>query len=368
MTESTANGNFLLADAEPILQTEVSGPDWDRAVCSLGGNFMHSFAWSSYISTDKPRFFRINRAGSAVAAGWYTLSGKRVGTRTIMKQAQMETLPCFDSTKIKPEEVFHAVRKLAVREKCVVLSFGNSEPEYIGSLAGCRVAEKISFSIDLAEPVETICSRFHHQHRKRINKAVRSGLRVEACTGQTPEWVDSLDAMYQYTYDRHMSGGKNRNQPRKRCIRKAVSCLVEPGHAVLFAALLGNEPVSFNIVSVFNGKARGMFQASSEKGYALSASYLLNRQKVEYFKERGYRSFSIGEVPRRAENGSDPDHGLYLYKSGYAGRTRILCSGSLVLRPAAHAAYTMIKRGKSAAQRVCGLVTGGGKDDGRPTE
>jgi hypothetical protein len=170
--------------------------------------------------------------------------------------------------------------------------------------------------------------------------------------------------MYQYTYEKHVSTGKDRGQPKENCIREAVACLVTPGHAVLFAALLGNEPVSFNIVSIFNGKAQGIFQASSEKGYALSASYLLNRKKIEYFKERGYRSFSIGEVPREAENAADPDHGLYQYKSGYAGNTKILYSGSLVLRPAAHAAFGMIKRGKSAAQRIRGLVAGSGEDDG----
>lgn len=370
MTESTANHDLRFADYEPILQTDVNGPAWDQVVCSLGGNFMHSFAWSGYISTSlgKPLFFTVNRAGGTVAAGWYTLSGKRVGTRIIMKQVQMETLPCFDPEKVKPREVFHAVQKLAAREKCVAFSFGNSEPEYAGLLADCHVAEKISFSIDLTDPIETICARFHAQHRKRIRRAVRSGLRVEAFTGDAPAWVDSLDAMYQYTHDKHVSTGKNRNQPKEHCIRDAVSCLVTPGHAVLFAALLGNEPVSFNIVSVFNGKAQGIFQASSEKGYALSASYLLNRQKIEYFKERGYRSFSIGEVPRGAENSADPDHGLYLYKSGYAGKTKIMCSGSLVLRRAAHAAFSMIKRGKSAAQRVRGLVIGSGADDGHRTD
>ncbi|OGW39519.1 MAG: hypothetical protein A2010_05270 [Nitrospirae bacterium GWD2_57_9] len=347
-------------DCTLVALQEADERAWDHLIGTLDGNFKHSFAWSRWSEkrSGPPAYFTIEKAGQPVAAGWYLVSSPALSGRRI-KQALFETLPCFDRQRISASEVFAEVMSLARREKWIAFSFGNSSPEYLTGAEACDVTEKISFRIDLSGSLKQIFSKFRDTHRKRIRRAEKGPLKFRILTdGQALAYAGALEELFQYTFERHVSRGKERERPAATSIGDGIRDLVLTGQAILFVALDGEEPVCFNLASSFPGKAQGMFLASSARGYELNASYLVMVRMIEYFRDRGYPYLDIGEVPRSAENEDDPDHGLYQYKTGYAADTALLCSGTVILRPGVNRVVTRLARGKTAIAHLLRLASG----------
>ena len=334
---------------------------WDNIVKTLHGSFLHSFAWSRYIAGPhgNPAYFVIQNSGETVAAGWYIMCGKTIGPIKIIKQLQMETLPCYDPDKISGADVFREVQFMAERKMCASFSFGNSSQEYGIENMQDTINEKISFYVDLQHTVKELYSNLQEKHRKKIQKAAKSALVVKYFTNERDFALSrELGDMFEYTFCKHLSAGKERHRQELCSITDITRELLLAGNAVIFVAFFENVPVSCYIVSTFDRQAYNIYGASNAKGYELNASFLLIWRIIEYFKERDYLVLNLGEVFKSSENESDLNHGLYRHKSGFGAKTRVLYSGSVVLSPITDTILKVVRKWKAAASARGRLLAG----------
>jgi hypothetical protein len=341
-----------LYTVESLSQEKVSEAGWDRLVSGLNGSFIHSFAWSRYMtkeSRQRPRYLVIRDGGRAVAADWYVIQGKSLGPAKLLKYFSMETLPCYDPEAISEEDVFRKVYSFAERERCVAFSFGNSAYEPTLFPERSSIKEKITFSIDLRMPVEALTKDLHERHRSRIRKGEKSALEVRCFNAdEARSLAGPLQELFAYTFRKHSSIGKESGMMDMDSFLNVMHTSAASGNIMLFAAFFEEEPVSCYISAGFNENAAFLYGASNAKGYELNASYLVIWKMIEHFRNRNYRSLSLGEVPKRAEDPGDLDHGLFRFKYGFSKKTGKVFSGSVVLRPAVFAAVAVIKRLRGA--------------------
>ena len=339
----------------PLELSEVRGISetaWNRLVRSLNGNFLHSFAWSRYCAgqAGKARYIVVKPSGEAAAAGWYILSGRTLGSLSLIRHLHMETLPCYDPDKITANDVLQCVYALAVREGCASISFGNSPREFPASALHARIKEKISFSLDLQRSEQELSEQLHVTHRRKIRKAASSGLVVRQIADQEAfSLADALDGLFEYTLCRHLAQGKERSREQLCSMMDVVRELVVTDKAAVFAAFHDNAPVSCYVVSTFDRQAGNLFGASNAQGYALNASYLLIWTIAKYFKDQGYIALHLGEVPCEAADESDHNHGLYRHKTGFGAATRPLCCGTIILRPLSYTVMGEMSKWKNVA-------------------
>lgn len=296
--------------------------------------------------TSLRKYVVLAKEREAAAAGWYAVSAKKIGPFSLYRRIDMEALPCYAAGRIEPEEIVHEVLALAARERAVELAFGNSTPDYLPALGQHAVVqEKITFVLDLGLDRDTLLAGMKDNVRRKIRKAGAGGIRVECVSaGAGDGLLDALPRLFEHTIARHIGLGKQRKREESPFVRDTVRQLVAAGKAMVLLAFARDEPLSCAVLSTYNRRSDYLFGASSRRGYELNASSLILWTAVERLQRLGYRSFGLGEVPARACNPGDTDHGLYRFKKDFGGTASTAVSGSIVLSPLRHRALSALKR------------------------
>lgn len=329
---------------------------WNDLVKRLNGHFAHTYEWSQCISRNNRtacRYLLIRKHGVPAAAGWYTTTAKKIGPFIVNKHLGMEVLPCYDTAAISAQETFEEILSAARREGNIGFSFGNSPRDFLPLVARCSIDGKINFTLDLDQPLDALHANLKGGFRRKLRKAAAHDIRIK-CLKKEDDLAMSgmLHTMFEHTISRHISLGKERHEQEVGFTLDTIRDLVKSGNAVMFIASREEAPLSCILVSTFNGQASYLFGASSPQGYQLNASYKIMWTIVEYLKTSGFRTFSLGEVPARAQEKKDRDHGLYRFKNEFGGLRTELISGTVIIRPVIYGFMSAIKRIKNSFE--CG--------------
>jgi lipid II:glycine glycyltransferase (peptidoglycan interpeptide bridge formation enzyme) len=221
------------------------------------------------------------------------------------------------------------------KDHCLTYSFGNSPTEYIPmNLESLVPRGKYSFWIDLRQPLEVLWKHLKESHRRKIRKATKQGVRIRIYQDDgLMDMAGRLTDILNYTVVKHSEAGKSRQTVMKTFVENIIHHLVLKGYGLVFVAYMEDRPVSFAVITTFDQKATYVYGASNFEGYEANAPAKLMWEAIEYFRSRKFALFSLGEVPQSGENESDIDHGLYRFKSGFGGERKVLCSGTIILRP-----------------------------------
>jgi hypothetical protein len=327
---------------------------WNDLIKRLNGHFVHTYEWSqcmSRINRTACRYLLIRKHGVPAAAGWYTTAGKKIGPFIINKHLGMEALPCYDRATISPQETFDEILSTARKERSIGIFFGNSPQEFLPVDGRCSIDKKINFTLDLDQPLNALHANLKGSFRRKLRKTAAHDIRI-TCFNKDDDLTMSgmLHTLFEHTISRHISLGKERHEQEVSFMLDCILDLVRSGNAVLFIASRENAPLSCILVSTFNGHAVYLFGASSPQGYQLNASYKIMWTIVEYLKANGFRTFSLGEVPAKAQDEKDLDHGLYRFKSEFGGQRTELISGTVIIRPVTYEIMSVIKRLKNSLE------------------
>ena len=320
----------------------------------LNGHFVHTYEWSQCMSRNNRtacKYLLIRKHGKPAAAGWYTTTGKKIGPFIVNKHMEMEALPCYDRAAISAQETFDEILSAARRERSLGISFGNSSQDFIPSGARCSIDGKINFTLDLDQPLDALQANLKGSFRRKLRKAATHDIRIKYLKNEDDLTMSGvLHTMFEHTIFRHISLGKERYEQEVSFMLDTIRDLVRSGKVVMFIAFREDAPLSCILVSTFNGQAVYLFGASSPQGYQLNASYKIMWTIVEYLKANGFRTFSLGEVPARAQEEKDRDHGLYRFKSEFGGLHTELISGTVIIRPIIYGFMSVIKRIKNSLE------------------
>ena len=334
----------------------MNAPIWNDLIKKLNGHFVHTYEWSKCISRNNRkacRYLLIRKHGKPAAAGWYTTTGKKIGPFIVNKHLEMEALPCYDAATISAQETFDEILSAAKRERSLGISFGNSPQDFLPSGARCSVDGKINFTLDLDQPLDALQAGLKGSFRRKLRKAAAHDIRIKYLKKEDDDLTMSgmLHTLFEHTISRHISLGKERHEQEVSFMLDTIRDLVRSGNAVMFIASREDAPLSCILVSTFNGQAVYLFGASSPQGYQLNSSYKIMWNIVEYLKTNGFRRFSLGEVPARAQDEKDRDHGLYRFKNEFGGLRTELISGTVIIRPVIYGFMSITKRLRNGLNR-----------------
>jgi hypothetical protein len=160
---------------------------------------------------------------------------------------------------------------------------------------------------DLAPDLETIWMDFEHKVRKNVNKARRSGIRIEA----DPEGqrLEQFMRIYRATMDRR-GAGEGYYFPIEffEKLRRDL-----PDGTCWFHALLGDRVVSTELVLLSASTVYSFLGGTDEAAFELRPNDLLKYEIIRWTKERGYARFVLG-------GGYEMDDGIFRYKRSFAPR------------------------------------------------
>jgi hypothetical protein len=316
--------------------TEVDPRSWNDLIAGLKGHFVQSHAWSrcmAVMSGAECKYVTIRRQGAPAAAGWYALCSSRIGPLVFSTSLAMESLPCYEPSRITGDEVVRTVISLAGWHKAEEVRFGNSPEEYRAALPEEGTVEKISFTLDLEQSQEVLFANLADSVRRKLRKAERHAVDARCITRADDPALDRVQPLFEHTIAKHISSGKRRNRNDEEFFLKAIRELIGSGEAELFLACEGGEPLSCVLLSTFARHAVYLFGGSAPRGYRLNASYPVLWKAVTSLKERGFLTFSLGEVRAAARDPQDGDHGLYRFKKEFGGADKRVYSGTLITRP-----------------------------------
>ena len=343
--------NFFLSDQIALEVVDaVDAGSWNELIRGLNGHFVQSHAWSrcmARMSGTDCRYLTIRKQGTPAAAGWYAVSSARLGRLTVNRSVEMESLPCYDPSRMTGDEVLGSVLSLARGHKAGEIVFGNSPGSFRPVLPAEGTVEKISFSLDLQQPLEVLLANAGDGVRRKLRKADKHGISVSCITRGEDPALELVQPLFEHTIAKHISRGKRRGNDND-FIGTAVRELVGCGDATLFMAFQGGDPLSCYLLSTFDRHALYLFGGSAPLGYRLNASYHLMWAAVTWLKERGFLTFSLGEVRAAARDERDADHGLYRFKKEFGGAETELYSGRIITRPLQHRCLSLARRVRQA--------------------
>jgi len=109
--------------------------------------------------------------------------------------------------------------------------------------------------------------------------------------------------------------------------RLLTTHFVAGGDGRLIVGRLGGAPVSTVLCGLRGSRAYYFMGGTNAAGLAVNAATLVLTRAATLLAEGGARVLNLGGVPRSAERGDDPAHGLYRFKEGF-GATRVECASA----------------------------------------
>jgi len=178
-------------------------------------------------------------------------------------------------------------------------------PERLLPYPGKREPRLVNVVRDLEPPAEKLWMEYEHKVRKNVNKARRSGLRVEL--DETGARLDEFVRLYEHTLDRR--GASARYRFARAFFERICDRLV--GHFVYAHVLDGERVVSSELAVLSATSAYSFLGGTDEAAFELRPNDLLKVELMLWAKEAGKRRFVLG-------GGQQADDGIFRYKRSFA--------------------------------------------------
>jgi CelD/BcsL family acetyltransferase involved in cellulose biosynthesis len=194
-------------------------------------------------------------------------------------------------------------------------------PERLLPYPGEREPRLVNVVRDLEPPADELWMDYEHKVRKNVNKARRSGLRVEI--DETGARLDDFVRLYEHTLDRRDASSRYRF-PRSffERIRDELA-----GHFAFAHVLEGERVVSSELALLSATSAYSFLGGTDEAAFELRPNDLLKVELMLWAKEAGKRRFVLG-------GGQQSDDGIFRYKRSFAPHGLVPFElGMRVLRP-----------------------------------
>jgi CelD/BcsL family acetyltransferase involved in cellulose biosynthesis len=178
-------------------------------------------------------------------------------------------------------------------------------PERLLPYPGEREARLVNVVRDLEPSPDELWMDYEHKVRKNVNKARRSGLRVEI--DETGARLDDFVRLYEHTLDRRGASARYRF-PRAffERIRDRLA-----GHFVFAHVLDSGRVVSSELALLSATSAYSFLGGTDEAAFELRPNDLLKVELMLWAKEAGKRRFVLG-------GGHEAGDGIFRYKRSFA--------------------------------------------------
>ncbi len=327
----------------PGLEITWDGPPagWDELVCRLDGTIYHSSFWAKYVTRDgggRPLFAVSRGPDGEVRAGGvaiYRQSRKLLVSRifrTLTLPAHPFTAPSGASAAGDFMDSIERLARELGSSRIELESNMSGGSAFVPSARGFTEIPRIEFVADLTRDTDAIWKSLPKDHRERIRALKRKGVVAEE--GGTLEDLRGLRAAREATRDRRERQGQGYSLPQDdEFYEEIYTYLIQRGAGRLFIARQDKETVAALFFASFNGKVNSVYSGSTPAGYKVGAQSGLFWTAVEVLKAEGFRELNRGGVPASAEEESDPQHGIYTYKSRLATVPVRCVSGIKVVGP-----------------------------------
>ena len=212
--------------------------------------------------------------------------------------------------------------------------------------------------LDLAPDEDVLLAQMSKKHRQYVHKAERDGVTVtQLSPSATPnETAVALADFYKIYADTAERAGF---AARVQDYYERVWGLFAPaGHARLFFAVLGGQPVATLFHFTCGDRAAEAYGGMTDAGAHSRANYLLKWEAIRAFRAQGFASYDLWGIATG---------GIAHFKEGFGGRqVDYIGARDLRLRPAQDVALRVLLPAYGIAQRARMRLSGrklAGSDD-----
>ncbi|MEX2646387.1 MAG: GNAT family N-acetyltransferase [Gaiellaceae bacterium] len=178
-------------------------------------------------------------------------------------------------------------------------------PERLLPYPGEREPRLVNVVRDLEPSADELWMDYEHKVRKNVNKARRSGLRVEI--DQAGARLDEFVRLYEHTLDRR--GASTRYRFPRAFFERIRDRLA--GQFAFAHVLDGERVVSSELALLSATSAYSFLGGTDESAFELRPNDLLKHELMLWAKEAGKRRFVLG-------GGHEADDGIFRYKRSFA--------------------------------------------------
>lgn len=330
---------------------------WDAvAAHGPGGHVMQSTAWARIREAQGWTAEFLRPAGAHALVLWRPLpGGMRFGY-------------CPRGPIAQPAQLADALRALAAHAKAangaLVLKV---DPERTSEDAAAPLRDAgftrgpdiqpvvATLLLPLARTDDELLAEMEKDTRWSIRQPEKRGVTIYQ--GTTDEDLDAFYDLYSVTGKR--AGFITRTVSYYRTVWRT---LIEAGLATLWLAQLDDRPVAGSMAWHCGDRELYMYGATNEAGRKVYAAYGLLWRAITEAKQRGAVTFDFGGIPADPNDASDPMHGPYLFKRGFAGTvTHWVGAHDTVPRSLRYRAFLVAEPLYTRALQLRGGRRGGGE-------
>jgi ubiquinone/menaquinone biosynthesis methyltransferase len=166
--------------------------------------------------------------------------------------------------------------------------------------------------VDLEGPEEALLGRMSSTWRRYVRKAAREGVTVRQGTAA------DLPRFYELYLE---TSQRDRFIPRPPgYIERLWGHLAPCGSVGLLLAEVGGVAEAALLAMSLGRRAWYLYGASSERGQAAHAAYLIQWEAMRWARERGCAVYDMWGAPNDPSDRDDPLAGVYYFKRGFGGR------------------------------------------------
>jgi len=317
--------NGAIQNLQLVVSNEA-GPEWSDWLKTLNGNIYHSSQWAETrrTATSRPLFFRWRDDSGVtrgIAVGIESQSTFPVVGRQF-KNLELGTFPAAGSSRdcLIQDLITQLLdySKAAGHSSLAVQSYYADSRCLKSDQRGFEAAHRLEFVIDLTLSEEQLWRNLHTNHRRKIGKARKHGLKFE--------YASDLEAMREFrklqvqSRDRRENRGEHIGTMDDSYYERFGRAYFERDLGRVYFLTHGGTAVSGAFVSMFAGKAYYVFGGSSDEGFSMDAPALLFWEIFSHCCSLGCHEFNMGGVPAAAMDKGAQSHGLYRFKAGFGGQ------------------------------------------------
>jgi lipid II:glycine glycyltransferase (peptidoglycan interpeptide bridge formation enzyme) len=178
-------------------------------------------------------------------------------------------------------------------------------PQQVLPHPGVRRTDRNNVVCDLTLDEDALWKGYKHKVRKNVNKAQRSGVRIELDT-RGERLVDFL-RVYHHTMQRREAGESYYFGPEFfERLRADLAGQFAYFHAIHQGRIISTELVLISAEAVYS-----FLGGTIEEAFDVRPNDLLKHEVIRWAKAQGKRYFVLG-------GGYDPDDGIFQYKTAFA--------------------------------------------------
>ena len=206
-----------------------------------------------------------------------------------------------------------------------ISSFDGPSPSADFEQLGFRTEERLEFVLDLGPTEDELLAGMKGSHRRKLRKALATGLRVDLAAHSELSRIASLQ---QHTSTRRSERGEQMEVVDPEQLEAMRKSLLAAGDAFLLLGHLGERVVSAALVGTGSGGSYYLLGGTDAEGLRHNAATAVLWRAVTLARERGAHWFNFGGVPASAADPAAMEHGLFRFKEGWGADRRSCRSGT----------------------------------------